>query len=86
MFITLTVVVGIFSVNLLTHGIGILELEVHEPDGYLCTDKTTGIQTTCSPEEWCDNSNVDYEINYDADSENIYNWYTKLELPCKSKL
>ena len=85
LFITATIVVGIFSVNLLTHGIGILELEVHEP-GYICTDKKTGIKTTCGYEDWCDNSHVDYEIDYKADSENIYNWYTKLELPCKGKL
>ena len=73
----MTITVGIFSVNLLTHGIGILELEVHEPDGYICTDKD-GNKFTCDPEEWCNDSSLDYEVNFDADNENIYNWYTKL--------
>lgn len=26
-----------------------------------------------------------FDVNYDASEENIYNWYTKLELGCKPK-
>ena len=37
--IVIIVVMGIMSVNLLTHGIAILELPPVEPDGYLCTDE-----------------------------------------------
>ena len=32
---------------------------------------------------FCDESNIDYEIDYEAENENIYNWYTKVRLMCK---
>ena len=82
-YITLTIVFGIMSVNLLTHGIAILELAPVEPNGYLCTNKATGIVSGCSPDDWCGNDMVTSEVNYAADPANIYNWYTKLELACK---
>mmetsp|Transcript_31444 Transcript_31444/g.39056 ORF Transcript_31444/g.39056 Transcript_31444/m.39056 type:complete len:281 (+) Transcript_31444:37-879(+) len=84
-FITLTIVFGIMSCNLLTHGIAILELEPKEPDGYYCTDQATGIKKACDPEEWCGVSGIDVDVNYDSNNENIYNWSTSLELVCKEK-
>ena len=71
------------SVNLLTHGIAILELAPQEPGGYLCTDSVSTY--ACSPEDFCGVEGITYEVNYAADSENIYNWYTKLDLVCKPK-
>lgn len=67
-FITMTIVFGIMSVNLLTHGISILELEPEEPNGYICTNKDTDVSYECDPEDWCDNDNVSQEVNYAASS------------------
>ena len=37
LYITVVTVTGIMSLNLLTHGIGLLERPPQEPDGYICT-------------------------------------------------
>ena len=74
------------SLNLLTHGIGILELEPVEPGGFLCTNTLTGVVTECDPPEFCDEENVEFEVNYDANRENIYNYYTSLNLVCMKKI
>ena len=75
------------SVNLLTHGIAILELEPDENNGYIC--KPDAVHTTdwaCSADQFCENPYADPNaINYDGSNENLYNWYTKLELVCKPK-
>ena len=84
-FITAVVVVGILSLNLLTHGIGILELEPVEP-GFICTDKETGETYECDSVEFCDNPDVTYEVDEAADKENLYNWYTSLNLVCLPKI
>ena len=42
--------------------------------------------TECDPPEFCDEENVEFEVNYDANRENIYNWYTTLNLGCIKKL
>ena len=88
---TLTTVFGILSMNLLTHGIAVLELAVKGPDdkvtgdGYLCTYDGTDVQVDCSPDDFCGRDDVTYEVNFDANDENLYNWYTKLDLVCKDK-
>ena len=71
------------SINLLTHGIAILELEPQEPNGYICTDDANPDGYPCSPEDFCDIDSITYEVNFDASDENIYNWYTRLGLVCK---
>ena len=73
------------SVNLLTHGIAILELAPQEPGGYICTAEATGVSYVCNPEEFCGVDGISYEVNYAASTENIYNWYTRLGLVCKPK-
>ena len=85
-YIVMTITLGIMSINLLTHGIAILELPPKEPNGYICTDSETKTVYTCSPENFCDSkSTISYEVNFDASNENIYNWYTKLDLVCREK-
>jgi len=81
----LAVVMGIMSVNLLTHGIAILELAPKEPDGYICTSDLNPNGYVCSPDDFCGQSNISYEVNYAASEENIYNLYTRLGLVCKPK-
>ena len=85
--ILLDIVFGIMSVNLLTHGIAILELEPDENNGYMCkADAAHAADWPCSAEEFCQNPYADPSaINYDGSKENLYNWYTKLELVCKPK-
>lgn len=76
------------SANLLTHGIAILELPPQEPYGFLCTyDPNPDNFPTypCDPEDFCGKDNINYDVNYDESDENIYNWYTKLDLVCKPK-
>ena len=75
--------VGILSLNLLTHGIAVLELRPKEPGGYLCTYPGSDSKVPCSPADWCDQADVEYEVNFDANDENLYNWATKLELVCR---
>ena len=86
-YIVLVVVLGIMSVNLLTHGIAILELEPQEPEGFICTDTNNPGSPSypCEKEDFCDVPGIDYDVNYDSSNENIYNWYTKLGLVCKPK-
>jgi len=85
LFIVLTVTFGIMSLNLLTHGIAILELAPQEPGGYICTEELTDVSYICSPNDFCGVDGVSYEVNYAGSSENINNWYTKLGLVCKPK-
>ena len=75
------------SVNLLTHGIAILELEPDEDNGYICkADAEHASDWPCSKEQFCENPYADPNaINYDGSNENLYNWYTGLELVCKQK-
>lgn len=76
------------SVNLLTHGIAILELPPKEPNGFLCTNENNPDEPAygCSPEDFCDIPGISYDINYAASNENVYNWYIKLDLVCKPKM
>ena len=73
------------SVNLLTHGIAVLELPPQEPGGYICSTDDISATFTCSPEFFCNEPNISYEVNYEASVENIYNWYTKFDLVCLDK-
>ena len=52
-YITCVVVFGIMSVNLLTHGIGILEMQPISPDGFICTDTENPDGVPCGPEDFC---------------------------------
>lgn len=83
-FITLTVIAGIMSCNLLTHGIAILELPPVEP-GFICTTDTDPVGYVCAPADFCDNSSITYTVDFAASNENVYNWYTKLGLVCLPK-
>ena len=92
-FITCTVIFGIMSVNLLTHGIAILELppkllkpSADDPDGqpgFICVTDAEPDGFPCFLEEACSDDTKSFNVNYDASDENIYNWYTKLELGCR---
>ena len=79
-------ILGMQSGGFLTHGIAILELAPKDP-GYICTD--TSVQGSesydCSPDDFCGNNNIKYKVNYEANRENVYNWYTKADLLCKSR-
>ena len=83
-FIMLTVIIGIMSANLLTHGVAILELPPVEP-GFICTTDTDPVGYVCSPDDFCDVTSITYAVDFDASNENIYNWYTKLGLVCLPK-
>lgn len=84
-FILVTTVLGIMSMNLLTHGIAVLELEPVEPGGYLCVYPGETEKVPCTPEDWCDKDDVQYEVNYEGNEENLYNWATSLTLVCRPK-
>ena len=34
---------------------------------------------------FCNDDNIEYKVNYEANRENIYNWYTKVDLVCRAK-
>ena len=79
-FLVFTVVTGIMSCNLLTHGIAILELE---PTAYICVSAEFPQGYECT--DPCGAEVTSYSVDYAAANENIYNWVTKLGLVCKPK-
>ena len=85
MITLLAVILCMVSGGFITHGIAYLELVPHEP-GYICTNKVTGNEEKCDPDFFCDQKDVyDYRVDFDAEKENLYNWYTKLDLCCLEK-
>ena len=84
LFITLVMVFAMQSGGFIAHGIAILELAPKEP-GYICT-KDGGTPYICSPDDFCDDSSISIEVDYEANNENLYNWYTELRLMCKKTL
>ena len=76
------IIFTMMSGGFVTHGIAYLELVPHEP-GYICTNKVTGAESECDPEFYCTRKDLyDYKVDYEAEKENLYNWYTKLDLAC----
>ena len=84
-FIMITMVLGMQSGGFITHGIAIIELAPQEPGGYLCRNEDGSPPYACSPEDFCDDPSITYEVDFEVDRENVYNWYTKLDLMCKPK-
>ena len=84
LFITLVMVFAMQSGGFLAHGIAILELAPKEP-GYICT-KDGGTPYICGPDDFCNDSSISIEVDYEANDENLYNWYTELRLMCKKTL
>jgi MFS family permease len=57
----------------------------------MCYNQTTSSYYPCGAAKWCTNLNdTDMKtsknsVNYAAANTNIYNWFVKLEIPCKPK-
>lgn len=63
-FLILNIVMGIFSANVITHGIGILEMAPVAP-GFLCTNTESGETYICDNTEVC-SDDVTFEVDEDA--------------------
>ena len=85
-----TILLAIMSSTLIVHCIAMLELKPKEPTkdnpdqepGYICSKKGQP-DYLCSPDDFCGDDSITYEVNFDGSDENVYNWYTKLGLVCK---